>query len=397
MMTLRRIFIMGVVLVSAVSAVSAVGIMTASAQGTKPSEKDTAWLGVAVADSDDGVIIEEVVADSPAEKAGLQVDDIIQAVDGDSITSARRFVRAVQAYDPGDEITLTVLSGDETRDITVMLGERPDEFDTEDETSVPSLGFGLGAHGGMLGFLGLDTTVQDDGLLIDAISEDSPLAGSGLQAGDVITEINGESTVKRRHGGMMFRFSFDKPLVFTVLRDGEEMDIEVDLQALAKWPDELQITPADPESGFSFRSGRPTQLGVQFRTLTPEYAQQEELPVEQGALVVEVYEDTPAAEAGLQVDDIITVVSGDVLDEERTLADRLVAYEEGDTVTLTVLRGGDEVTIEVTLGPRVSQSMWFGGSNLDMGPGHGGMFHFNFGDQDESTPAEPAVPDGQST
>jgi hypothetical protein len=50
------------------------------------------------------------------------------------------------------------------------------------------------------------------------------------------------------------------------------------------------------------------------------------------------------------VDDIVTAVDGDKVDAERTLRDRLLAYEPGDEVTLDVLRGSETMQIDVTLG-----------------------------------------------
>jgi S1-C subfamily serine protease len=388
MITLKRTLITVVVLAVVFGAV---GIMTASAQDTKPSEAGAVWLGVTVTDTDNGVTIRQVMPDSPADEAGLRRGDIIQAVDGTEVESAEKLIETIQAHAPGDEITLTVSRRGEASDVAVTLAERS----AETEAVTPSFDFGMGPHTGMLNILGLDTTVQDDGLLINSIAADSPLADSGLQAGDVITQINGKPVLDRQQG-MMFWFRSDEPVVFTVLRDGEEMEIEADVQ-FPGWPENPQVMPMEPGSGFNFGQTRPTQLGVQFRTLTPEYAQQEGLPVEQGALVVQVYEDTPAAQAGLQVDDIITAVSGDPLDEERTLADRLVAYEEGDTVTLAVLRGGEEIQIDVTLGP---QSMtvpgWFGDSNMGPRQGSGGTFRSHPDNPNVPAPVEP-TPEGSAT
>ncbi|HLU08251.1 MAG TPA: PDZ domain-containing protein, partial [Oceanobacillus sp.] len=64
----------------------------------------------------------------------------------------------------------------------------------------------------------------------------------------------------------------------------------------------------------------------------------------------EVLPNSPAENAGLQEHDIITAVNGDVVDAERTLRDRLFAYEPDDTITLDVLRDGETIQIEVTLG-----------------------------------------------
>ncbi len=68
-----------------------------------------------------------------------------------------------------------------------------------------------------------------------------------------------------------------------------------------------------------------------------------------GALLALVPSYSPAAEAGLKAGDVITAVNGEPVDAGHTLADRVAAYQEGDTLALTVLRDGEALTLEVTL------------------------------------------------
>jgi membrane-associated protease RseP (regulator of RpoE activity) len=85
----------------------------------------------------------------------------------------------------------------------------------------------------------------------------------------------------------------------------------------------------------------------------PELA--EELPplelIEwQGALVVEVVEDSPASAAGLRVGDVIVAVDEQELNEAANLADIIAEYEPNDRIKLRIVRQGRERTISVTLG-----------------------------------------------
>jgi len=88
-----------------------------------------------------GVLVNEVVKGSPADKAGLEGGDteatiegapvrlggdIITEVDGKPVSSMEEVVDAVNSAQPGDEMELTVLRGDnETKHVTVTLGVRP--------------------------------------------------------------------------------------------------------------------------------------------------------------------------------------------------------------------------------------------------------------------------------
>ena len=104
-------------------------------------------------------------------------------------------------------------------------------------------------------------------------------------------------------------------------------------------------------TGFNERGGtfeRP-YLGVRYRMISKTVAIQNE--VVEGAYVVEVVPESPAARAGLQTDDIITSfdakkVSGD---DEQTLARLIIDKKIGDQVRLQFWRDGNTQTITVTL------------------------------------------------
>lgn len=70
----------------------------------------------------------------------------------------------------------------------------------------------------------------------------------------------------------------------------------------------------------------------------------------EGALVDEVNEGSPAAEAGLVEGDVVTAVNGQVVTGGAELIVALRSYAPGDQVELTVLRDGDEQTLEIVLG-----------------------------------------------
>ena len=62
--------------------------------------------------------------------------------------------------------------------------------------------------------------------------------------------------------------------------------------------------------------------------------------------------DTPAADAGLRVDDLITAIDGTVLTDSRQIVSLISSKRPGDTVELTYNRDGDERTARVRLGRR---------------------------------------------
>lgn len=93
-------------------------------------------------------------------------------------------------------------------------------------------------------------------------------------------------------------------------------------------------------------------LGVSFSEIDPETAALQNLPVQYGALVGQVQPNTPAAQAGLQQNDIITAINGQKLDGTSSLRQLLLKHKPGDTVQLEVLRNGKTITVDVKLGTR---------------------------------------------
>ncbi len=97
-------------------------------------------------------------------------------------------------------------------------------------------------------------------------------------------------------------------------------------------------------------------LGVSYSQITPESSVALGLSAQQGVVVQDVQAGTPAANAGLQANDIITALDGVKIDETHSLRQILFQHQVGDTVTLTVLRNGQTISTKLTLVARPSQS-----------------------------------------
>ena len=91
-------------------------------------------------------------------------------------------------------------------------------------------------------------------------------------------------------------------------------------------------------------------IGLSMHTVTPQNAEANNLSVNQGAYVAEVTEGSPAAAAGIQKGDIVIAMG----DQQITSADGMIlavrSHAIGETVTVTVMRGNEEKTFDVTLG-----------------------------------------------
>ncbi len=80
------------------------------------------YLGVRVAEVQNGAMVIEVEAESPASDAGLEPGDVITAIDGKNISSANDVVSAVQAKNPGDSIAVSFIREEDSQTVDVELG-----------------------------------------------------------------------------------------------------------------------------------------------------------------------------------------------------------------------------------------------------------------------------------
>jgi serine protease Do len=90
-------------------------------------------------------------------------------------------------------------------------------------------------------------------------------------------------------------------------------------------------------------------MGVQIQHINPSVAQRYNLPVEWGAYVVRVGDNSPASKVGIVTGDIILRIGNISLDENTQFVNALFSYKPGDMVEVEFLRGQDHVTVQVQL------------------------------------------------
>jgi serine protease Do len=97
-------------------------------------------------------------------------------------------------------------------------------------------------------------------------------------------------------------------------------------------------------------------LGIQQIPLNPLIASRLGTPAKTGVVVVSVGPGTPAAAAGLQPRDVITAIDGAPVADELAFAKIINSHKPGDTINLTVERGGQTVQLKATLAERPAPS-----------------------------------------
>ncbi|WP_308527663.1 trypsin-like peptidase domain-containing protein [uncultured Oscillibacter sp.] len=91
-------------------------------------------------------------------------------------------------------------------------------------------------------------------------------------------------------------------------------------------------------------------LGATVGTLTAQMAQQYRYDISEGAFVYSVEDGSPAAQAGLQLGDVITAIDGTEIASMDDLMAAKKGYAAGDTSELTVYRQGETITLSLTWG-----------------------------------------------
>lgn len=217
----------------------------------------------------------------------------------------------------------------------------------------------------------MDLSAEQRGALVIEVSPNSAAAEAGLQASEQSVEIDGTNAVVggdviiaagerpihdmddlitdlSRHGEV------GQPYTVTVLRDGETIELTLTLQPRpdATTPEIERVA----ERGW---------LGVSATSITPDIAAEMNLSDGQtGVMIVNVQPNSPADKAGLRDStdeatlngqtvpiggDVITAVDGETIVSLNDLQAIMAQTQAGDVLTLTILRNGQELLVDVTL------------------------------------------------
>ena len=144
------------------------------------------------------VVLNDVLADAPAGRAGLKIGDIVLRMNGKNMENARQFRVNVYQQAPGATISLETLRGSEKLTLEVAVAERPDDPERFLHLVKPDVNLVA-----KLGILGLDVDAKllallppmrkPAGVLVAGKVAGMSQPDEGLSSGDLIISMNGDS------------------------------------------------------------------------------------------------------------------------------------------------------------------------------------------------------------
>ena len=173
------------------------------------------FLGVQGTSVKGGAKLTRITPKGPADKAGLMMNDVITFIAGKPVKSYDDLLAAVLARKPGDKMPLTVLRSTEARELTVVLGTRPEE------------------QGGRPGrvYIGLFGTDTPKGIKVTQVANGSPAEKAKLRAGDLVTAANKKPvTSLRQLAAATAGLKSGDRLALTLVRDNKAQEVVVTVQ-----------------------------------------------------------------------------------------------------------------------------------------------------------------------
>ena len=306
------------------------------------------WLGasfqpVVKLGREEGALTASVVDASPAAAAGLQPGDVLVALDGEPVVA--RFVEQIPLLygriarlQPGGRVAVAFLRGGERKETEIEVAPMEDYIGREVE--MRELGVTLQditaararAHG----------YPSRDGALVTGIRAGKPFeeAKPKIQPGDVIVQVAGKpiADIEGFEGAFAAAAGPEVPIVYR--RNDASIVTVIEIQE-----------EKPPRRGGELAKA---WLGIQAQVLLPKVAAAIGLEGQSGFRITEVYPDTKAAAAGLQVGDVLIAIDDEPLrasrpQDERDLRNRIESFSIGEEVALTIRRDGAERSLQVEL------------------------------------------------
>jgi serine protease Do len=156
-----------------------------------------------------GVIIQNVMEDSPAARAGLQRNDVVVEFDGQPVTELQKFRIKVADTPVGSRVPITVLRDGKRMQFTVTLTSR----DPQTASAEPGTRANPESDVENVSGIAVRPLTEDEkrsaqvesGVVVREVKNGSPAEDAGIESGDIIEEVGGKSVQSAAEFGKMLR------------------------------------------------------------------------------------------------------------------------------------------------------------------------------------------------
>jgi S1-C subfamily serine protease len=193
-------------------------------------EYQSGWIGIGLYNMDKataedlgvdpkkGALAASVFKQSPADKAGILPGDVILKVNGQDIKNTEQLVRIVADLPIGKAAGIVLVRDGRTMTVNATIDKRDEKVAQADGNYFPGIiVISLKSED-----LNKDKLPKDaKGVYVVNVSDKSPGSIVGLEAGDIITEINEKPVAGIREFYRLLNDTSAKKIAFTVLRDGQ--------------------------------------------------------------------------------------------------------------------------------------------------------------------------------
>lgn len=209
----------------------------------------------------------------------------------------------------------------------------------------------LGDVSGNRAFLGVSSEKTEKGAKIISVEKESAAEKTGLKKDDIITKV-GDAKIENSEDlyNAIGKYKPEDKVTISYLRDGKEATVTATLGKNANTHvfslngndfnfnmPQMDLPRMDGMNSFRFNYSARPKLGLQIQDIEEG----------KGVKILDVDDDTPAAKAGLQKNDIISEVDGKSVATVDELKSKLGDLKPGDSVKITFSRNGKTQTADI--------------------------------------------------
>lgn len=253
------------------------------------------------------------------------------------------------AWDDGADVDAAANSADSEGEGTNAV-EQVDSLNLDFATNALTSGNRLWLIADRESTIGVDVTpmsaalrsqlglTDDRGVVVTSVDAEGPAAQAGIQVHDVLLSAGGKPVNEAAALQEQIGAAGEAAIPIILMRGGKRMSVEV--------------TPSGPDAVLVDSPVRSYWIGITAATADDALRSQLGVPEGLGLVVTEVYDESAAAAAGIEVHDVLLEFGDAALSSVEELNGRIQEVGE-EPATVKLIRGGDELMLKVT--PRIRE------------------------------------------